>query len=141
MKAFGYKAGRVCMATRNRSFADFITHWTRLLQASDANQPILPDLALLKGVLQGVVDELRVITARQDAHRAGMHTDTIRLKELMVQGRDVATQLRGAIVSHLGPRNPKLAEFRLRFLGKPQRKGEELKAKPKAAEAPAAEAQ
>lgn len=120
------------MATRNRSFADFITHWTRLLQASDANQPILPDLVLLKGILQGVVDELKVITARQDAHRASMHTDTLRLQELMVQGRDVATQLRGAIVSHLGPRNPKLAEFRLRFLGKPRalRKGEELKAKP-----------
>ena len=126
------------MATRNRSFADFITHWTRLLQASDANQPILPDLALLKGVLQGVVDELKVITARQDAHRAGMHADTLRLQELMVQGRDVATQLRGAIMSHLGPRNPKLAEFRLRFLGKPRalRKGEEVKA----AEAAAAEA-
>lgn len=131
------------MATRNRSFADFITHWTRLLQASEANQPILPDLALLKGALQGVVDELTVITARQDAHRASMHIDTIRLNELMVQGRDLATQLRGAILSHLGPRNPKLAEFRLRFLGKPRAlsRGEELKAKKdKAPEAPAAEA-
>ena len=128
------------MASRTRSFADFITHWTRLLQASEANQPILPDLTQLKEILQGVLDELKVITARQDAHRASMHKDTQRLRVLMVQGRDVATQLRGAIVSHLGPRNPKLAEFRLRFLGKPQRKGEELKAKPKAPEAPAEEA-
>ena len=60
----------------------------------------------------------------------------------MVQGRDVAIQLRAVIVSHLGPRNPKLAEFRVRYLGKPVRKGEELKAKPKPeseSEAPAAE--
>lgn len=131
------------MATRNRSFADFITGWTRLLQASDANQPILPDLALLKGALQGVVDELKVITARQDAHRASLQSDTQRLQELMVQGRDVALQLRAVIVSHLGPRNPKLAEFRLRFLGKPRalRKGDELKGKKdKAPEAPAPEA-
>ena len=129
------------MAARSRSFADFVTGWTRLLQASDANQSILPDLTALKGVLQGVVEELRVITARQDAHRASLLADSQRQKELMVQGRDVATQLRSAIVSHLGPRNPKLAEFRVRYLGKPVRKGEELKAKPKPeTEAPAAEA-
>jgi hypothetical protein len=126
------------MATRNRSFADFVTAWTRLLQASEANQPILPDLTLLKGILQGVVDELKVVTASQDAHRAGLQTDTQRLQELMVQGRDVATQLRAVIVSHLGPRNPKLAEFRMRFLGKPRalRKGDEVKT----AAAPAEEA-
>ena len=131
------------MPTRNRSFADFVTGWTRLLQASESNQPILPDLTLLKGVLQGVIEELRVITARQDAHRASLQTDTQRLQELMVQGRDVSTQLRAVIVSHLGPRNPKLAEFRMRYLGKPRSlsKGEEPKAgKAKAAEAPEAPA-
>lgn len=128
------------MVSRNRSFADFVTGWTRLLQASDANQPILPDLSVLKGILQGVVEELRVVTARQDAHRASLLTDSQRQKELMVQGRDVAIQLRAVIVSHLGPRNPKLAEFRMRYLGKPQRKGEELKAKAKAPEAPTSEA-
>jgi hypothetical protein len=128
------------MATRNRSFADFVTDWTRLLQASDTNQPILPDVTVLKGILQGVVEELKVITARQDAHRASLLADAQRQKELMVQGRDVVIQLRAVIVSHLGPRNPKLAEFRMRYLGKPQRKSEELKGKPKAPETPAAEA-
>jgi hypothetical protein len=128
------------MANRNRSFADFVTDWTRLLQASDTNQPILPDVTVLKGILQGVVEELKVVTARQDAHRASLLADAQRQKELMVQGRDVVIQLRAVIVSHLGPRNPKLAEFRMRYLGKPQRKSEELKAKPKAPETPAAEA-
>jgi hypothetical protein len=128
------------MANRNRSFADFVTDWTRLLQASDTNQPILPDVTVLKGILQGVVEELKVITARQDAHRASLLADAQRQKELMVQGRDVVIQLRAVIVSHLGPRNPKLAEFRMRYLGRPQRKSEELKAKPKAPETPAPEA-
>ena len=108
------------MPTQNRSFADFITHWTRLLQATETNQPILPDISTLQALLQGVLEELTVITARQDAHRAGLQTDTQRLQVLMVRGRDIATQLRSAIVSHLGPRNPKLAEFRLRVLGKPR---------------------
>jgi hypothetical protein len=60
------------------------------------------------------------------------------MRELMVQGRDAATQLRAVIVSHLGPRNPKLAEFRVRYLGKPTRKSDELKSKgkPKAPEPP-----
>ena len=131
------------MVSRSRSFADFLTAWTRLLQASDTNQAILPDLTALKGVLQGVVEELKVLTARQDAHRASLLTDSQRQKELMVQGRDVALQLRAVIVSHLGPRNPKLAEFRMRYLGKPRvlRRGEELKGKKdKAPEAPAVEA-
>jgi hypothetical protein len=108
------------MATRNRSFADFIMAWTRLLQVSETNQPILPDITLLKEILKGVIAELTVVSANQDAHKAGLQTETQRLQVLMVRGRDAATQLRGAIVSHLGPRNPKLAEFRMRFLGKPQ---------------------
>ncbi|HWM94336.1 MAG TPA: hypothetical protein VN493_26505 [Thermoanaerobaculia bacterium] len=108
------------MATRNRSFADYLTAWTRLMQSIEENQPILPDLTFLTMTLQGLINELTVITARQDAHRAGMQADTQRLNELMVRGRDTVLQLRGVIVSHLGPRNPKLAEFRVRPLGKPR---------------------
>lgn len=108
------------MADRHRSFADFITYWTRLLQASVMNEGILPDLTQLKGTLQGVLEEANAVSARQDAHRAGLQAETQRLQVLMVRGRDAAAQLRGAIMSHLGPRNPKLAEFRMRYLGKPQ---------------------
>ncbi len=108
------------MALLNRSFADFITYWNRLLQATLANMGILPDLKGLPEMLQGVVDELNVVAAQQDAHRAGLQAQTQRLQVLMVRGRDVSMQLRSLIVSHLGPRNPKLAEFRMRFLGKPR---------------------
>lgn len=108
------------MATRIRSLADFMTYWSRLLQALDANQPILPDLTQLREHLQAIVDEVTTVMASQDAHRAGLQTETQRLNVLMVRGRDVSAQLRAAIVSHLGPRDPKLAEFRMRFLGKPR---------------------
>jgi hypothetical protein len=104
----------------SQAYADFINFWTRLLQATEVNQAELPDLSSLREMLQSVIGELQVISARQDAHRAGLQTETQRLQVLMVRGRDLATQLRGAIVSHLGPRNPKLAEFRMRYLGKPR---------------------
>ncbi|MEA2561567.1 MAG: hypothetical protein QOH06_3071 [Acidobacteriota bacterium] len=108
------------MALQSRSFADFITYWNRLLQATMVNLGILPDLRGLPEMLQGVLDELNVVAAQQDAHRAGLQTETQRLQVLMVRGRDISMQLRSLIVSHLGPRNPKLAEFRMRFLGKPR---------------------
>ena len=108
------------MPNEIRTFADFVTAWSRLLQALDANQPVLPDLTQLRAALQAVVDEVAVVMATQDAHRAGLQTESQRLRVLMVRGRDAAHQLRGAIVSHLGPRNPKLAEFRMRYLGKPR---------------------
>ena len=126
------------MPVQNRSYADFVTAWSRLLQAIDANQAILPDLTPLRALLEGIVAESTVAAASQDAHRAGLTTETQRLNVLMVRGRDAATQLRSAIVMHLGPRNPKLAEFRMRFLGKPRaiRKDE-----PETPEAPAPEQQ
>ena len=108
------------MPIENRSIADFIMYWTRLLQATTANESILPDLTQLKGALQGVLEEVNVVSAQQDAHRAGLQTQTQRLQVLMVRGRDVSMQLRSAIVSNLGPRNPKLTEFRMRYLGKPR---------------------
>lgn len=108
------------MPIENRSIADFIMYWTRLLQATLANESILPDLTQLKGALQGVLEEVNVVSAQQDAHRAGLQTQTQRLQVLKVRGRDLSLQLRSAIVSHLGPRNPKLAEFRMRYLGKPR---------------------
>jgi hypothetical protein len=108
------------MPIENRSTADFVMYWKRLLQATLANEGFLPDLTQLKGALQGVLEEVNVVSAQQDAHRAGLQIQTQRLQVLKVRGRDLSAQLRGAIVSHLGPRNPKLAEFRMRYLGKPR---------------------
>ena len=102
---------------RAKAFADLFTDWERLLTAVNANEVSLPEISDLQGPLQEVVDEVRAITARQDAHRAGLRTDTRRLRELMVLGQDHALQLRSIIRGHLGPRNAKLAEFRIRILG------------------------
>jgi len=100
---------------RPKAFADLFTDWERLLTAVNVNEVDLPELSVEP--LQDVVNEVRNITARQDAHRAGLRADTRRLRELMVRGQDHALQLRSIIRGRLGPRNAKLAEFRIRILG------------------------
>lgn len=100
------------------SYADFITDWERLLQAVDNNGNTLPDMTAPVTALSAVLDEVRSVAARQDYHRAGLRGETRRLRELLTDGRDNALRIRAAIRSHLGPRQEKLAEFRIPVLGR-----------------------
>jgi hypothetical protein len=100
------------------SYADFVTDWERLLQAVDNNGNTLPDMSAQVTALTAVLTEVRSIAARQDYHRAGMRGETRRLRELLTEGRDSALRIRSSIRSHLGPRQEKLAEFRIPVLGR-----------------------
>ena len=99
-------------------YADFITDWERLLQAVDNNGNTLPDVSVVGTALASVLTEIRSIAARQDYHRAGLRGETRRLKELLTEGRDNALRIRSSIRSYLGPRQEKLAEFRIPVLGR-----------------------
>ncbi|HEX3127122.1 MAG TPA: hypothetical protein VH394_07310 [Thermoanaerobaculia bacterium] len=100
------------------SYADFMTDWERLLQAVNNNGNTLPNMVDPVTALTNVLTEIRSITARQDYHRAGLRGETRRLRELLTEGRDNALRIRSAIRSHLGPRQEKLAEFRIPVLGR-----------------------
>lgn len=102
----------------SQSFADFVTDWERLLLAVSANGTDLPDLGSPVTGLQGIVAELRTLSARQDANRAAGRADTRRIQELLTAGRDAALQIRSRVRAQYGPRNEKLAEFRVRVLGR-----------------------
>ena len=102
----------------NSSFADFMTDWERLLQAVNNNGNTLPDMSAQVTALTGVLTEIRSIAARQDYHRAGLRGETRRLLELLTEGRDSALRIRSSIRSYLGPRQEKLAEFRIPVLGR-----------------------
>lgn len=102
----------------NSSFADFMTDWERLLQAVNNNGNTLPDMDAQVTALTGVLTEMRALAASQDSHRAGLRGDSRRLRELLTEGRDNALRIRAAIRSHLGPRQEKLAEFRIPVLGR-----------------------
>lgn len=99
------------------SFADFIGDWRRLLAALDANPDALPDLSAQRPALEAVLKKLEEVSARQDALRVESKGNAAEARLLMQRGADLALQVRAAIRAHLGPRNPKLAEFRVRVLG------------------------
>lgn len=102
------------------SYADFVNDWQRLATSVEVNQSILPDLIMLRDQLLSVLAELQEIMARQDGHRAGLRAETKRLRELLKEGRDLALRVRAVIRAHLGPRDEKLAEFRIPVLGRPR---------------------
>ena len=105
----------------NSSIADHMTDFQRLLQAVSNNPDTVPeDVETPQLSLQGTLNEMTTILARQDAHRAGLRADSKRLRELIVQGADSARQIRSLIRGYLGPRNEKLVEFRIPVLGRPR---------------------
>ncbi|HEX5716744.1 MAG TPA: hypothetical protein VF179_11345 [Thermoanaerobaculia bacterium] len=103
----------------NTSFADYIADWRRLLHllAINISQGLIPDMPVLRGALEAALVSLEQSTAQQDAIRGEAKDNAATSREHLQLGFDAALQLRAAIRSHLGPRNPKLTEFRVRVLG------------------------
>lgn len=103
---------------RNTSIADFIADWRRLLNLLEINvsEGLIPDMPVLRGGLEDALLRLEQSSAQQDAIRAESKDNAAESRALLQIGSDVALQIRAAIRAHLGPRNPKLAEFRVRVL-------------------------
>ncbi len=104
----------------NHSFADVFTDFERLLMAIRVNEGDLPNLVDRRAVLEQVVTEMKVLSARQDAHRAGLRESTARLKELQRLGGNAVREMRFLIRGSLGSRSEKLAEFRIPVVGRPR---------------------
>lgn len=124
------------MATKNTSLADYMADWRRLLSLLEVNvnEGWLPDMAALRAALQDTLVRLERSVAQQDAIRAESSDNAAETRELVWSGSDLARQLRAAVRSHLGPRNPLLAEFRVPVLGprRPKPAAPEKKAEPTA---------
>ena len=101
------------------SLADYMADWRRLLHLLEinVNLGLLPDMPALRGALEAALVSLENSSANQDAIRAESKDNAATSRDHLMLGADAALQLRSAIRSHLGPRNPKLAEFRVRVLG------------------------
>jgi hypothetical protein len=116
------------------SLADFMADWRRLLSLLMANvtEGLIPDMPALRGKLEDALARLERTSAQQDAIRADSKDNAAESRELVQSGSDVALQLRAAIRAHLGPRNPMLAEFRVRVLSprRPKPAGTEKRAEP-----------
>lgn len=99
-----------------KSFADFLTDWERLILAVDNNGSQLPNVDPQLVPLQQILEEAKVLGARQDAARAQFAADAKRRRQIQFEGRAAATRLRAAIKAHYGGHNEKLSEFGMRAL-------------------------
>lgn len=120
----------------NRSLADYMADWRRLLNllAANVNEGLIPDMPVLRSALEEALVRLEQTSAQQDAIRAESKDNAAESRALVRSGSDLALQLRAAIRAHLGPRNPMLAEFRVRVLAprRPKPAEPEEKAEPTA---------
>lgn len=121
---------------RNTSLADHMADWRRLLSLLEVNvnEGWIPDMPALRTTLQDILVRLERSVAQQDAIRAESKDNAEETRTLVRSGSDAALQLRAAIRSHLGPRNPMLTEFRVRVLAprRPKPAAPEKKAQPSA---------
>jgi hypothetical protein len=103
---------------RIRSLADYMADWRRLLSllAANVKDGLIPDMPVLRSALENALVRLEQTSAQQDAIRAESKDNAEESRALVRTGSDMALQLRAAIRAHLGPRNPMLAEFRVRVL-------------------------
>lgn len=110
-----------------RSYADIVYDWEVLLEAVEENLKVLPDVELERGALQQILEKARGLKARQESLTERRKRVTQELTDLLGLGRDLALQLRAAARLKLGPRNERLARFRVAPLrGRPRRGTVEL---------------
>ena len=90
-----------------------VNGWERLLVALAANIQDLPHLEAHRVLLVAMLAQVREISAQQAAMAASKQEATKRLRELLGEGRKLATFLRTGIRQQYGNRSEKLVEFDL----------------------------
>jgi hypothetical protein len=103
---------------RISSTADVLIDWEKLLTSVAQNRPELPNAESHRLLMEQVLAQAKETKARRDAHVAGKQAETQALKEILRQGREQASRLRGVVKADLGIRNERLVQFGIT----PQRK-------------------
>jgi hypothetical protein len=103
----------------NKSFADTITEWEKLLATVIANKDDLQSLDNYRQQLEAEVAAAKAANLRQSAALAEAQQATRDLESSLKQGHDLADKLRFGIKGRYGKRSEKLTEFGLKvFRGK-----------------------
>ena len=93
------------------SHADFQSNWEGLVTAAQENAANLPTAEPHRIVMEGVLGDFKTTKALQTAHRAGKQKATQDLADLVTQGKEMATRLRGAIKADLGLTSEELVHY------------------------------
>jgi hypothetical protein len=88
--------------------------WERLLASMEANAQDFPQLDTYRAQLKTKLDAARAASAQQAAIEATKQKATKSLQAMLVEGRKLATFLRGGVKQRYGDKSEKLVEFGLR---------------------------
>ena len=98
---------------REPQYGVTLNGWERLLTSMEANAEDFKTLETYRAKLQSMLDTARESSARQAAMEASKQEATKSLQALLVEGRKLATFLRGGVKQRYGDRSEKLVEFGL----------------------------
>ncbi|HEX3527221.1 MAG TPA: hypothetical protein VH988_09150, partial [Thermoanaerobaculia bacterium] len=88
--------------------ADSFDMWQHLVTSVVANATDLAHLEVPRLKLEGMLKEVKDLTASQSALTASKQDASKRIEELVVSGRRLATALKVAVKEHYGIRSEKL---------------------------------
>jgi hypothetical protein len=87
--------------------------WQRLLTSMEANAQDFTQLEAYRTQMQSMLDAARQAAKEQTAMAAAKQDATQRLNDFLVEGRKLATFLRGGVKQRYGDKSEKLVEFDL----------------------------
>ena len=98
---------------REPKYGATLNGWERLLASMEANPDDFKALEEHRAKLKSMLDTARQASAHQAAMDAAKQEATKNLQSLLVEGRKLATFLRGGVKQRYGDRSEKLVEFGL----------------------------
>jgi hypothetical protein len=117
------------------ALSDTFQDWESLLAAVDDRAPELPGIEPHRSALAASLAKARQTKGVQESHEASRQATTQSLRAIVVEGKDQAIRLRGAIRAALGPTTEKLKQFGIHPLRRrPPRHQEDTPTPPPAVE-------
>jgi hypothetical protein len=101
---------------RNHAFSDLLTDWDSLLGAVADHGNDLARVEPYRSALADTLAQIKATKSLQVSHRATKQRSTQQLKAMLIEAKDRAARLRGAIRAEMGTANEQLVQFGIRPL-------------------------
>ena len=96
---------------RGNAFADLLTDWDSLLGAVADHGADLSRVEPYRAALADTLAQIKAAKTVQVSHRATKQRSTQQLKAMLLDAKDRAARLRGAIRAEMGTANEQLVQF------------------------------
>jgi chromosome segregation ATPase len=100
------------MASKN-AFADIIRDWDNLLAACKDNGETLQAAEPQRAEMEKLTNLVRDLKDRQESLTAARQEVTQKLTQAVLDGREAARRLRGAVKANLGTKTERLVQFKV----------------------------